>query len=119
MINYIEGLWAVDFQNQMDLGSGVVVFETNRVYGGDSGWYYTGTYAVEGDEIRARVLIRHYGAPIATVTGHSPGQSFEIDMVGTFEGENRMVAVGTVVGDATAPLSFSMRRLDDLPSPGA
>lgn len=111
----IEALWAVDFQNQMDLGSGVVVCETNRIFGGDSGWYYLGRYEVVGQEIKARVEVRHYGGPLTAITGHTPGQTFTIDMVGVLQGKDRIEAAGTVDGDPHQQMHFSFRRLADLP----
>lgn len=42
----IEGLWIVRFLQpndpQMDLNGGVIVIETGRAFGGDSGYYYVG-----------------------------------------------------------------------------
>lgn len=42
----IEGLWVIRFQGPgyegFDLNGGVVVIESGRVLGGDSGYYYLG-----------------------------------------------------------------------------
>lgn len=45
------------------LGAGVVVPETNRVFGGDSSYYYTGTFQVRNGEVTAQVRVRHYAGP--------------------------------------------------------
>ena len=111
----IEALWAVDFESQGGLGAGVAVFETERVFGGDSGWYYTGRYKLDRNEITARIRVRQYGGSLPSVTGHSPGETFEIDIVGTFDGSDHIEAVGTVVDPLGTEMRFSMRRLENLP----
>lgn len=48
----IEGLWAVRFLGvgdpTMELNGGVVVIETDRLLGGDSGYYYVGELTPNG-----------------------------------------------------------------------
>lgn len=48
----IEGLWSVRFLGvgdpSMDLNGGVVVLETSRILGGDSGYYYVGSLGDRG-----------------------------------------------------------------------
>ena len=112
----VEALWSVSFKSGFGFaGTGVVVFETGRAFGGDSGWYYLGSYEVKEGKIRGRFLIQHYGAEIPTVFGHFPGNSFEIDMVGEFENDNTIKAVGTVVELPEANIELVFGRLSDLP----
>ena len=57
----IEGLWSVEFSsNTGDFGAGIVVFETNRVFGGDSQYYYLGTYVVQNGIIEGSVKVTHF-----------------------------------------------------------
>lgn len=57
----IEGLWSVDFfSNTGDFGAGIVVFETDRVFGGDSQYYYLGTYTVQNHIIKGAVKVTHF-----------------------------------------------------------
>jgi hypothetical protein len=48
----LEGLWTVRFQNQLiddqSLNGGVVVIESGRILGGDSGYAYIGDIAPAG-----------------------------------------------------------------------
>jgi len=51
----IEALWAVNFSTQLGFsGSGVAVFETGRIFGGDSLYYYIGDYVLNGDTVRGK-----------------------------------------------------------------
>ncbi len=114
----IEALWAVHFQSDFGMaGDGVVVFETNRAYGGDSGWYYLGDYEANDGGLRGRIQVHHYGAELPTVFGHLPGNSFELDLAGKFDGENAIRAAGAVVGMPNLTMSLTFRRLADLPNP--
>ncbi len=114
----VEALWSVHFESGFGFaGTGVVVFETNRAFGGDSGWYYLGNYEVKDGKISGRVRVQHYGADVPTVFGHFPGNSFEIDMAGKFEGDNTIRASGAVVGLPEATMNLIFNRLEDLPNP--
>jgi hypothetical protein len=44
------GLWTVEFGgSEGRFGSGVMVFDQGRLWGGDSGYYYSGTYSCSND----------------------------------------------------------------------
>ena len=112
----IEALWAASFEGPVDKGHGVVVFETGRVFGGDSGWYYSGTYEVHQKNLTGRVKIVFHGSSQGSVTGHVPGQTFEIDLRGKISDDGqKIVAHGTVIDDPDLVLQFSLQRLEDLP----
>ena len=70
----IEGLWSISFstveQPQNDVGAGVVVFETLRIFGGDSVYFYTGNYSiVKENQIEASVSVNHYYGPPLSIFG--------------------------------------------------
>lgn len=62
----IEALYSVSFGDILSSNphenGGVIIFETGRVYGGDSGYYYLGTFETGQDKIKADI----------TVTKHNP-----------------------------------------------
>ena len=112
----IEALRSIHFAGDVGLGDGVVVFETQRLFGGDSGWFYTGTYEVQGRKVTGRASIQHYGVARPTVTGHVPGQKLKIEFVAELKPDGKeMTASATVVGAPDQTLVFSMKRLADLP----
>jgi hypothetical protein len=63
----LEALYVVHFADLANphrfLNGGVVVLETLCVFGGDSGYYYTGSYKVNGKALEVS----------ATITQHNPG----------------------------------------------
>lgn len=67
----IEGLWTIVFSGQFGAGAGVVVFETGRIFGGDTSMYYIGDYEVKNGFLSGNVRVRvHAEVPgMMPVTG--------------------------------------------------
>jgi hypothetical protein len=63
----IEGLYVVEFgdvaiggQTYTYWNGGVAVLETNRIFGGDSGYYYVGNYTIQDSQFEATVkIVKH------------------------------------------------------------
>lgn len=106
----LEGLWSVIFvSGQNSINAGVVVFETNRLFGGDSWYYYVGTYKGEDGKLTAQFKSTHYAGPIGSPSmgerpegmfhfkevsrGHDTNGHRTIDVVGVLvENPNQTVA---------------------------
>jgi hypothetical protein len=59
-----NGIYKVEFQTPLGAGAGVVILQSGKLSGGDSGMYYTGSYAETGDDFTAKVEgRRHTNAP--------------------------------------------------------
>ena len=57
----VEGLWTVEFQVEGGwTNGGVVVLNAGRLFGGDSQYYYLGTYAITGETLQGELQVRHY-----------------------------------------------------------
>lgn len=76
----MEGLWSIDFTAEAMHGAGVVVFETNRVYGGDDKYYYIGTYSVTHGKLQAIVDVTHFAGSALSIFG--PESNFDLVVVG-------------------------------------
>ena len=63
----IEGLWSVVFISEIDvMQAGVVILETEQILGGDSHYFYLGTYKFQNNELHAEIEVTHYyGKPIS------------------------------------------------------
>ncbi|MBW1649329.1 MAG: hypothetical protein JRJ44_01375 [Deltaproteobacteria bacterium] len=47
-----DGLWTVEFVATIHrYGNGVLVFNQNRLLGGDAGYYYSGKYNIDDKKI--------------------------------------------------------------------
>jgi hypothetical protein len=84
----IEALYVVQFGDVSAAGlrnGGVVVLDSGRMLGGDSGYYYVGKYVVDGAAITADV----------TVTKHDP---LWINAFGDTAQELKIKLTGAVIG---------------------
>jgi hypothetical protein len=90
----MDGLWSVTFSGRGGTGSGVVVFDKGRVFGGDSYFYWTGTYSIQNSKVEATIdAASHSGAAAGTILG-TVAQRFSLTMTAP---EPTSPVAGTVV----------------------
>lgn len=66
----IDGLWTVEFISTLNrIGKGVIVFNNNRLLGGDNGYYYSGNFTVENDTITGTVNVTRFDIHSISVFG--------------------------------------------------
>lgn len=112
----IEAMWTVRLDSpagvDMELGGGVLVIETNRVFGGDSGYAYVGSCSVSGDSIAGELRIIRHDPNMISIFGDQ--DEFSVSYEGARVSENRIE--GRISGGAgTPPATFYMERLVELP----
>lgn len=92
----LEALWTLEFQtNNTWTNGGVVVLESNKIYGGDSQYYYLGNYELNRDTIIAKISGTHYHGPINTIWGTDEKQT-QVSFTGTYDKDE-----GKIVGELT------------------
>ncbi|PII38669.1 hypothetical protein T190_17185 [Sinorhizobium meliloti CCBAU 01290] len=57
-----NGLYRVHFQTPLGMGAGVVHATDGKMWGGDAGLYYVGSYSTEGDRLTAVVSTNRHTA---------------------------------------------------------
>jgi hypothetical protein len=79
----IEGLYVVNFGVPSYFGSGVIVLETQRFFGGDSMYYWIGDYRTDRGNIVANgtVTLHTPIANIPTIFGDVTGE-FRVELTG-------------------------------------
>jgi len=97
----IDGLWTVVFQGPLGPGGGAVVLAGGKVLGGDSGFYYTGTYEEKGDNFTAKVSVKNFMPGVQSVFGGAA--SVELALTGKIQG-------GTINGSG-APMNMPQAKL--------
>ena len=79
----IEALWSVEFiSNLQGFGARVAIFETGRIFGGDSLFFYVGSYQLQGvdDSLTATIKVTHYrGLPLSII---GPRKEFTVQLSG-------------------------------------
>jgi len=81
-----KGLWTVEFQTSKAwTNGGVVVLYDEKVLGGDSQYFYAGTFREQGDNITAEITATHYHGPVSTQFG-TRERSYQLYMAGKRNG---------------------------------
>src|SRR5437016_1093849 len=97
-----HGLYKVEFHTPRGTASGVLFVTDGKFRGGDSGFYYVGTYTESGDEITGSVSIKRHTAGVNAMIG----EQATITLAGAAKGDTASLR-GTVVG--VSGISFEAR----------
>jgi hypothetical protein len=112
----IEGLYVVEFGDVAIGGQtyycngGVVVLETNHIFGGDSGYYYLGNYTIKDSQFEATVKIVKHNPTWEDAFG-STSPSFNIKVQATQQRHHRGIygAARSTSGSAPDPPDMERR----------
>ncbi|MBS1717792.1 MAG: hypothetical protein JSS72_08680 [Armatimonadetes bacterium] len=107
----MEGFWTCTFEGIQGFGTGVVVLIGGKLFGGDTGYTYTGSYTVSGSTLEAKVHVEQYVGGIPSVMGQT---NFNLELRGAANG-NQIVIAGSVPG---TPMLFrgTMTKRSELPA---
>ncbi len=105
----VEGLYSVVFATpQGDRGDGIVVFNGGKAKGGDTTYFYDGTFVTDGKHVEADVMIRKYRETGESVFGPLP--EFRLHLRGETNGPNFTLS-GSIIGNPAAQITVSATRL--------
>ena len=90
-----------------------MLFLKGKVFGGDSGFVYTGSYQTDEKEITARVLVRNFLPDVPSVFG-IPGD-YELEVKGTVA-ENIIKGTCSLVNYAGTGIVVKLTKVRDLPA---
>ena len=110
----LEALWSVDFQSNSQMwGTGVAVFETGRVLGGDSAMVYIGEFSVDPNgTVHAEIKVSRYSTvPMPSVVGM---ENFTLSVKGKAD-RKEMKLTGVVKEDPSRTITIHAVRRAELP----
>jgi hypothetical protein len=107
----LEGLWIVQYVGLQGSGGGVVVLVNGKVLGGDTGYTYIGTYAVENNVLTGRIRVSNFLPEIPNVLGVKG--DFDLDLKAPV---SNAVIQGTMslVGQPGAGIAVKMTKKAEL-----
>jgi T3SS negative regulator,GrlR len=108
----VEGFWIVQFEGVQGNGGGVVFFLKGRIFGGDSGFVYTGDYQTDEKTVTGRVKVRNFLPDVPSVLG-VPGD-FELSLKGKVSG-NRIEGTASLVNQEVMGIVVKLTKVGDLP----
>jgi hypothetical protein len=110
----VEGFWVVQFEGVQGNGGGVVFFLKGRVFGGDSGFVYTGSYQSDEKTITARVKVRNFLPEVLSVFG-IPGD-YELNVSGKVTEDGRTIqGNAALVNHEAMGIVVKLSKVGDLP----
>jgi hypothetical protein len=81
----LDGLWILKIQRPELTSGGVVVFINGKVFGGDNGFTWVGTYEGNDRLLKAQVLVHNFDPDIQSVLGISG--DYELYFSGNIQGD--------------------------------
>ena len=103
----LNGLWTVRFERAQAHASAIVVLLNGQLLGGDSGFFYTGSYEMFDEVFRARIAVTQYDS---TVSGPF---RFERRCVLILEGKigsDTVSGAGIIAADPTTTYVITLTR---------
>ena len=91
----IDGFWILQIESVQGGGGGVVFFQNGKLFGGDTGYLYLGTYNLEGNFVTAKVKVEQFLPGVPNLLGIE--SNYEMHVEGKVEGDV-IRATGTPVG---------------------
>lgn len=90
----VEGFWTAEFGSSVGIfGGGVVFFNNGKLMGGDNAYFYLGEYTQTERAFRATLQVKPFIQGVASVF-NTVDQEFTLDLVGSLESQDRLVAQG-------------------------
>ncbi len=110
----IEGLWSMVFvTNKGSFGGGVVVFDTLRLFGGNSSYCYVGNYKVgPGGDMTAVAEVSQYIEGINSI--FYPLTNFILDLAGKIE-TPEFECIGNIREDPNQSIKVQLVKRAELP----
>lgn len=107
-----DGLWTIEFRSSNNFfGSGVLILTNGRLLGGDYGYYYSGSYEINGEELRGKVSIIRFDPNSISVFGEV--DNFSLDLKGTIK-DYEFRADAYVIGNSGKTLHIVGKKREEL-----
>jgi T3SS negative regulator,GrlR len=104
-----DGLYKVAFLTPIGAGAGVIYIAGGRMWGGDAGMYYVGTYTQSGDQLTASVTTERHTVGANSVFGID---RVHINMRGTVA-HNIATMQGSAVEAPNVPFQVYLTKISD------
>lgn len=108
----VDGFWIVQFEGIQGGGGGVAVLTKGKVFGGDSGYTYSGTYQTDQATLKASVAVKNFLPGIPNVLGVVG--DFDLNLTGTVEG-NIIKGKAALASQPGAGIVVKLTKRADLP----
>jgi hypothetical protein len=106
----LDGFWTAEFGSSAGVfGGGVAVLQNGKLYGGDGGYFYVGTYSFKEKEFHATLeiapFIEDYPSVFKTVN-----QKITLELIGSIIDNNQLRAQGYSKGMPNVSFGVKLTR---------
>ena len=109
----LEAMYGIEFVSNNDYGGyGVIIFETGRIFGGDSSFVYIGSYEVKNEIVHAEVKCTNDRKIFQSVFGNI--DEFNLHLKGKPE-YNEFILQGHMVENPKMEIGVRLTRRAELP----
>lgn len=109
----LDGLWTVQYYGPQGNGGGIVILQKGHVLGGDNGFYYIGSYSVDGDNFSGKVAVKNFDGSIPNVIGVAG--DFDLLLEGKVQGD-AINGVGSLAIAPNAKIVVRLMKRSNLPA---
>ncbi len=103
----LEQLWSIEFVSKLSSeGGGVIVLENGKVLGGDSNYFYIGSYDLKNNNFNATIDVKHYRGKFKPIFGKL--KEFILRLEGPYDEED-MLLTGNLLEDPTRELHIRLK----------
>lgn len=107
-----NGLWTVEFISTLNRsGKGVMVLINGHILGGDEGYYYSGTYQINGQKIHGNVNIIRFDANTISVFGDI--NQFLLTFLGDIN-DHHLTVAGSVANNSQYQIRIIGHKKEDI-----
>jgi len=107
----IEGFWILQIEMPQFTSGGVAVFTNGKIFGGDNGFTWVGTYAGNDRLIKGRVHVHNFDPAVPSVLG-IPGD-YDMDFSGNVQG-NMIIGTAVMAGQPQHSLPVRLTKRAEL-----
>jgi hypothetical protein len=100
----IDGFWIITIEAPGGISGGVAVLLNGKIFGGDSGFSWIGSYSVHDRLIKARFQVSNFNPSIESIFGYT--NDYELHFSGQLQDD---VLIGTAVVANQPQHSLSLR----------
>jgi hypothetical protein len=109
----VEALWTIEFETASRwTNGGVVVLQRDRLFGGDSSYYFTGTYRVSGQSVTADLHATHYHGQLLSAYG-DPAREIDVKIEAEMAKDARSIS-GQALRLGYPAINLRMKRRVDI-----
>ena len=106
--NLVEGFWILQINASNITTGGVMLFLSGRVFGGDNGFTWIGTYVTDQRIVKARVLVQRFDPDIESVL--PVAGDYEMHFSGDLRDPDNIVGTAVVTGQPHFNLGITLMR---------